>query len=108
MKPGLLFVAALVLPCAALAQAFRGTFSGAVTDAQGAGLAKAKIVATQTETGVKSTAIAELTGENTIPFLSPGIYEISPQAPGFKKSTRRRITLPAAAPPLTEHPLHDR
>src|SRR5260370_23852992 len=102
MKQGLLFVAALVLPCVALAQEFRGTFSGAVTDAQGAGLAKAKIVATQTETGVKSTAVAELTGEYTIPFLSPGIYEISAEAPGFKKSIRRGITLSAGAHPIID------
>jgi hypothetical protein len=102
MKLGLLFVAALVLPCAAFAQEFRGTFSGAVTDAQGAGLAKAKIVVTETQTGVKSTAVAELTGEYTIPFLSPGIYEITAEAPGFKKSVRRGITLSAGAHPIID------
>src|SRR5258708_1939606 len=102
MKPGLLFVAALVLPCAALAQAFRGTFSGAVTDAQGDGLAKLMIVATQPGAGGTSTAIAEFTGEYIIPFLSPGIYEISAEAPGFKKSIRRGITLSAGAHPIID------
>jgi hypothetical protein len=41
------------------AQEFRGTFSGRVTDAQGAVIAKAKVVATETRTGTKSDTTSE-------------------------------------------------
>lgn len=36
-------------------QEYRGTFSGIVTDPQGAAVPKATVVATETRTGVKST-----------------------------------------------------
>ena len=84
------------------AQEFRGTFSGSVTDAQGAAIIKAKIVATETRTGTKATADSGTTGEYTIPFLAPGLYSISAEAAGFKKFTQQGITLSAG-----EHPVVD-
>ena len=84
------------------AQEFRGTFSGSVTDAQGAAIPKAKIVAIETRTNTKANAVSEATGEYTIPFLAPGIYNISAEAAGFKKYTQQGITLSAG-----EHPVVD-
>src|SRR5437867_1378666 len=82
------------------AQEFRGTFSGSVTDAQGAGIAKAKITATETRTGSKSTVYSEASGAYTIPFLSLGEYEIAAEAPGFKKLVRQGLTLSAGERPV--------
>ncbi|MCU1235924.1 MAG: hypothetical protein JWP63_3891 [Candidatus Solibacter sp.] len=84
------------------AQEFRGTFSGMVTDPQGAAVPKAKILALETRTGVKTTAVSEDTGAYTLPFLPPGQYEISAEAPGFKRSVRQGLTLSAG-----EHPVID-
>lgn len=84
------------------AQEFRGTISGSVLDAQGAGIAKARVTATETRTGVKSTAETEATGSYTIPFLPPGDYTIAAEAPGFKKTVREGIKLSAS-----EHPQID-
>jgi hypothetical protein len=93
----LLGVAALIS-----AQEFRGAFSGSVTDAQGSAVPKAKITVTETRTNTKSTAISEGTGEYTIPFLAPGIYDISAEAPGFKTYIQHGMTLSAG-----EHPVVD-
>src|SRR5436190_22195636 len=83
-------------------QEFRGAFSGTVTDAQGAAIAKAKIIATETRTGTKSQGSSESSGAYTIPFLSPGLYEIAAEAPGFKRASRTGLTLNAG-----EHPVID-
>jgi len=103
MKCSLSALAAVCLIASPVfAQEFRGTFSGTVTDAQGAAIAKAKIVATETHTGVKTTALSEDTGAYTIPFLALGEYEITAEVSGFKTFVRRGITLSAG-----EHPVID-
>jgi hypothetical protein len=84
------------------AQEFRGTFSGTVTDPQGAAIPKVKIVATETRTGTKANATSEDSGAYTIPFLAPGLYDIAAEAAGFKKAVRQGITLSAG-----EHPVID-
>jgi hypothetical protein len=84
------------------AQEFRGSFSGAVTDAQGAGVPKAKVTATETQTGVKTAVEADASGAYTIPFLPLGEYEVRAEAPGFKVFTRKGLKLSA-----NEHPVID-
>jgi len=44
-----------------------------------------KVTVTETRTGTTAAAVSSDSGEYTIPFLTPGIYEISAEAPGFKK-----------------------
>jgi len=93
---------AVLFSIALLSQEFRGTFSGSVTDLQGAAIAKVKIVATETRTGAKSEATSEVSGAYTLPFLAPGEYEITAEAPGFKKFIRQGVSLG-----LGEHPVID-
>src|SRR5690348_13780585 len=76
---------ALLFSAVLMGQEFRGTFSGTVTDSQGGAIVKAKVVATETRTGAKSETTSETSGAYTIPFLAPGDYELSAEAPGFKK-----------------------
>lgn len=102
MKFGMLAAFSGILLSTLCAQEYRGTFSGSVTDSQGAVVPKAAIVATETRTGVKTTASSESTGEYTLPFLPPGEYEISAEADGFKRTVRRGLTLSAG-----EHPIID-
>src|SRR6266478_7798815 len=93
----------LWLPASALfGQEFRGAFSGAVTDAQGAAIAKAKIVATEIHTGAKAGAVSADSGSYTIPFLAPGEYEIAAEAPGFKRFVRQGVTLSAGERPVID------
>lgn len=93
---------ALVFAGALPAQEFRGTFSGTLTDAQGAAVAGAKIVAVETRTGAKSETVSDASGAYTIPFLTPGEYEITVEVPGFKKVVRQGLTLS-----IGEHPVID-
>jgi hypothetical protein len=90
---------------AMFAQEFRGTFSGTVTDSQGAAVAKAKIVATETRTGAKSETFTAVSGAYTIPSLAPGEYEITAEAPGFQKFVRQGITLSMGQHPVIDIPL---
>ena len=93
---------ALLASAALLGQEFRGTFSGQVRDAQGAAIAKVKITATQKGTGVKAETLSSETGEYTIPFLTPGEYEIAAEMSGFKTYKREGLTLS-----IGEHPVVD-
>ena len=85
-----------------LGQEYRGTFSGMVADPQGAAVPKAVVVATETRTGVKTTAVCEETGAYSIPFLAPGQYELSAEAPGFKRAVRKGLTLSAGEKPVID------
>src|SRR5262249_32105326 len=79
----------VVMPAAA--QEFRGTMSGSVTDPTGATVVGAKVAATETSTGTKVQSVADSSGLYTLPFLQPGNYDLSVQAPGFKESIRKAI-----------------
>ena len=85
-----------------LGQEYRGSFSGSVTDPQGAAIPGVHVVATETRTGTKSTATTDATGAYAIPFLAPGLYEIRVEAPGFKPSVRRGLTLSANGRPVID------
>src|ERR1017187_9335516 len=77
MKIHILFASAFLLGSALFAQEYRGTFSGTVTDAMGAAVPKAKVIATEIHTGTKTTVFTETSGAYTIPFLPPGEYNMS-------------------------------
>ena len=96
-----LLVFAVVI-CPVSGQEYRGTFSGSVTDPQGAAIPKATVTAVETRTGTKTVATTEATGEYTVPFLPPGQYQITAEAPGFKKAVRGGLALSAG-----EHPVID-
>jgi hypothetical protein len=83
-------------------QQYRGTLSGTVTDSQGAPIPKAQVVATETRTGVKTSAKTEDSGAYTIPFLLPGTYDLTAEAAGFKKFSQTGITLSAGAHPVID------
>ena len=102
MQKTILITALAIFPVLLLAQEFRGTFSGSITDPQGAAIAKARVIATETQTGNKSETLTEATGEYSIPFLKPGVYEIAVEAAGFKRAVRQGLTLNTG-----EHPVVD-
>ncbi|MGA2267398.1 MAG: carboxypeptidase regulatory-like domain-containing protein [Bryobacteraceae bacterium] len=102
MKTRILFASVLLVGGVLFAQEYRGTFSGSVTDAQGAAIPNAKVVVTETQTGTKASTVSGVTGEYTIPFLAIGTYDIAAEAAGFKKFTQKGVTLSAG-----EHPVID-
>ena len=90
-----LAVVLVVLVSAGLAysQAVNATLLGTVTDASGAVVPNAKITITETQTSVVRATQTNESGNWIGPNLPPGVYAVSVEAAGFKKETRREVTL---------------
>ncbi|MBS1858921.1 MAG: TonB-dependent receptor [Acidobacteria bacterium] len=74
-------------------QQFRGSLSGRILDPQQAAIAGAKIAATETETGAKFTTVSNADGTYVVPFLPPGPYSVSIEAPGFKHYVNSQVRI---------------
>src|SRR5437870_2966605 len=66
------------------AQVINATLSGTVTDATGALIPGVEITATETETGVVSTAVTNESGTYQFPSLQPGPYRVNASLAGFQ------------------------
>jgi hypothetical protein len=88
----LLLASLLAFSSISLAQEFRATISGRVSDSQGATVAGAKILATQVGTEAKFETVSASDGLYTIPFLPPGTYRLVVESPGFKRYVRESLT----------------
>ncbi len=102
MKCSFVAALALLLPFAAIAQEFRGTLSGSVTDPTGAFIAGAKVTVTEVNTGTKISTVSDNAGQYTAPFLQPGDYEIAVQSSGFKDYVHSAIHVGSG-----DHPVMD-
>ena len=76
-----------------MAQEFRATISGRVSDAQNAVIAGAKIIATQIGTEAKFETVSAADGLYTIPFLTPGTYRLTSENSGFKRYSRENLAV---------------
>ncbi len=79
----------------AYSQTTFASITGAVVDASGALIPKAKIVATNVETNVKTAAESNQAGDYTIAQLKEGTYEVRAEASGFKEFVARDMVLVA-------------
>jgi hypothetical protein len=73
------------------AQTIRGTLTGTVTDDTGAVLPGATVKATNTATGIETTAEANRDGVYTFPLLPPGTYVVTLEQDRFKKYVRAGV-----------------
>ncbi|MFN7925342.1 MAG: carboxypeptidase regulatory-like domain-containing protein [Bryobacteraceae bacterium] len=74
-----------------MAQEFRATVSGRVTDAQSAVISGVKLTATQIGTEAKFETVSAADGLFTIPFLPPGSYRLTAEMSGFKRYVRDNL-----------------
>ncbi|MGH9660509.1 MAG: carboxypeptidase regulatory-like domain-containing protein, partial [Bryobacteraceae bacterium] len=88
---GLILAIVISLPFPLRAQEARGTILGRVADATGGVLVGAKVEASNVDTGVRYNAASNESGDYLLPFLIPGTYSLTVEAPGFKKSVRPKI-----------------
>lgn len=89
----------LVLTMAAAgagAQTITATLSGTVRDPNQAVIPGATITAQSVETGLKKTVTTGDDGRYLIPFLSPGEYKVTAEAPGFSVSIKTGVRLEVA------------
>jgi hypothetical protein len=80
-------MAALFCTQTLLAQTVTGTITGVITDASGAVVSGASVVAHNTNTSVDSTVTTNSSGLYRIQFLPIGRYEVTVDAKGFNKET---------------------
>ncbi|MBV8828679.1 MAG: TonB-dependent receptor [Acidobacteriaceae bacterium] len=74
-----------------------GTIQGVVTDSSGAAVPSATVVATNTQTGVKTTRQTTDAGYYTIAPLNAGQYSVEVAATGFQKAVQQNVTVDALA-----------
>src|SRR3954447_16959567 len=87
-------IAALLCSCACLvAQEFRSTLAGRVTDQSGAAIPNIQVLVVNNDTGARSETTTTDGGEYTLPFLAPGNYRLTVEAPGFKMYNQARIQI---------------
>jgi hypothetical protein len=80
----------------AFAQSDRGTITGTVSDPASAVVTNAKITVRNTATGVTGESATTATGNFTIASLPAGIYDLSVEAAGFKKTTQKGVQVQVA------------
>jgi hypothetical protein len=78
------------------AQITTTTIVGTVADKSGAVIPDAHVTATNTGTNLRRTVNTNGQGEYRIEFLPVGEYQLTVEAPGFKKFTRSGVTLAVA------------
>ncbi len=97
MKSKILVLAcAWLMPYALHAQDTRAKILGQVTDPAGSAVVGASVHATNTATGINLASTTNEAGLFEIPYLVPGTYTVSAEAPGFKKLVRSTIELRVA------------
>jgi hypothetical protein len=81
---------------AAFAQADRGTITGTVTDPSGAIVAGARVSVEHAETHNVLATVTSSTGNFTLPQLPVGMWDVTVEAPGFKRFRSLRNTIQVA------------
>ncbi len=82
------FLLALLIPALLMGQnaTGAGTVTGRVTDATGAIVTEATVTLTDTETGITNTTASNNSGIYIFENVKPGVYNITANKPGFRKS----------------------
>src|ERR1044072_4792545 len=78
---------------AALAQVNAASLTGLIPDTTGAVVPGATITAINTATNVEQTTKSDSSGYFTFPSLPIGVYQLTVEVQGFKKSIRNGVAL---------------
>ncbi len=84
---------ALLAPLQLKAQAVGGTVLGFVKDSSGAAVANASVSVASVGTGVTRTVLTNSEGAYEAPSLPPGVYAVSVEMAGFKKTALSNLQL---------------
>jgi hypothetical protein len=87
------FCLALAAAIPVYSQVTTAELSGNVTDPTGAAVGKVKITAANTETGQTHEAISDDTGAYFITQLQPGVYNLTAEGSGFRKTIQNGVKL---------------
>lgn len=70
-----------------------GSIVGNVTDTSGAVIPGAVVTVTNTQTNVSRSTKSSAQGSYTVPYLTPGLYQVTVESKGFTKFTAKDIRL---------------
>src|ERR1044072_5129908 len=85
---------ALVFAVSALAQtAGTATLLGNVTDSTGAAVVGARISVVNPESAATTATMTTPEGSYQVPYLAPGTYTVTVEAPGFKRYVREGLVV---------------
>jgi hypothetical protein len=73
------------------AQESRGVITGRVTDSSDAVVPGAKVTAKNTDTNLSTQTVTNSTGSFMLPYLSPGVYDLSAGLAGFATTEQRGV-----------------
>src|ERR1022692_815881 len=79
-----------------ISQTTTGRILGTVSDPSGATLAAAKVTVTDVQRGLARTVTTDTSGGYVVPNLTPGIYQVRAESPGFKTVERPNIQIEVA------------
>ncbi|HEY6119429.1 MAG TPA: TonB-dependent receptor [Pyrinomonadaceae bacterium] len=91
LTAGLLILLLVAFTQEALGQ--NAQLSGIITDDNSALIVGARLTLTKVDTGVTRQAVTNKDGYYSIPFVSPGSYELNVLADGFRPVTRNNVNL---------------
>ncbi|MFN7928608.1 MAG: carboxypeptidase-like regulatory domain-containing protein [Blastocatellia bacterium] len=74
-----------------LAQEFRGSITGRVTEASGAAVPNATVTITNVATNTAASVTSDDAGGYSLLYLTPGSYRVTVEAKGFKKAVRENV-----------------
>jgi hypothetical protein len=89
----LLGVFLMAVTTVAFGQDTNASLSGSVTDPSGAAIPGAKLTLTNEATGFQSNFVSDAAGEYSFRNLTPGRYDLSASAAGFKSADQKGIQL---------------
>lgn len=92
----LLSILAVALTCRSFGQEFRSVLTGQITDSSGAVIRGAKVTAVENSTGISYTNKTTDKGVYYIPYVLPGTYKVTAEAPGFKTAIQDNVLLKAS------------
>lgn len=73
------------------AQEFRGLISGKVLDPAGAAVPSARVAFTSPATNIAIVVTTDENGNYAVSYVTPGVYDVTVEAAGFKKLLRRSV-----------------
>src|SRR5205823_10208892 len=87
----------LLISTSLMAQTFRGTILGTVTDPQGAVIPGAKVTVHNVNTGLERTTQTSEDGSYSVPELPIGTYNITATQTGFQTAVISNVAVDVAA-----------
>ena len=97
MRMRLMFIAILLMSTSLMAQTFRGTILGTVTDVTGAWVTGATVKVKNADTGLERTTQTSADGSYAVPELPIGTYTVTITQSGFQTSVTSNVAVDVAA-----------